>query len=70
MTILERIQALVGTVTAYDGRLCLWANSQPRDIRDVAASLSLPVAEVCDAMPVFERKRNKRVGLDTPEESL
>ena len=60
-TLLERIEAVYGKVTAFDGRLAFWANSVPHDVRDVARRLKADVGDVCDAMPVFEApKRGRR----------
>jgi hypothetical protein len=60
-TLLERIEAVYGKVSAFDGRLCFWANSVPHDVRDVARRLRADVGDVCDAMPVFEApKRGRR----------
>jgi hypothetical protein len=69
MTLLESIQAVVGTVTAFDGRLCCWANARPHDLRDIALRLRVPLGDVADAMPVFERvKRGKKKAEDDTEE--
>jgi|HubBroStandDraft_2_1064218.scaffolds.fasta_scaffold62914_2 hypothetical protein len=60
-TLLERIEAVYGKVSAFDGRLAFWANSVPHDVRDVARRLKADVGDVCDVMPVFEPvKRGRR----------
>jgi hypothetical protein len=68
-TLLERIQAVIGTVTAFDGRLCCWANARPHDLRDIAIRIHADLGDVSDAMPVFERvKRGKKKAEDGTEE--
>jgi hypothetical protein len=75
-TLLERIEAVYGKVTAFDGRLAFWANSVPHDVRDVARRLRADVGDVCDAMPVFEApKRGRRstavaADLDSPDSEV
>jgi hypothetical protein len=66
MTLLERIESLVGTVTAYDGRLCFWANARPNDVRDIAPRVNAHPLDVMACMPVFERVKR---GREKPEAS-
>ena len=42
MTLLERIEALVGQVIAYDGRLAFWTRSDIHDVRDIAPQTGCP----------------------------
>ena len=35
MTILERIESVVGTLQRYDGRYCIWTTTGTHDIRDI-----------------------------------
>jgi hypothetical protein len=70
-TLLERIEAVYGKVTAFDGRLAFWANSVPHDVRDVARRLRADVGDVCDVMPVFEApKRGRRSAAASDEKEL
>ena len=39
MTILERIESVVGTLQRYDGRYCLWTTTGTHDIRDILYKL-------------------------------
>ena len=67
LTLLERIEAVYGKITAFDGRLAFWANSV-NDVRDVARRLRADVGDVCDCMPVFEApKRGRRSAAVTEE---
>jgi hypothetical protein len=69
-TLLERIEAVYGKVTAWDSRSCFWANSVPHDVRDVARRLKADVGDVCDVMPVFEApKRGRRSAAVTEEQT-
>ena len=62
-TLLERIETLIGTVTAYDGRLCLWAGGRPHDLRDVAMRLKTTKDDVADALPTFEKAKRGRANI-------
>ena len=68
MTLLERIEALVGQVIAYDGRLAFWTRSDIHDVRDIAPQLDVHPLDVMAAMPVFERARRGRAKLETESE--
>ena len=68
MTLLERIEALVGQVIAYDGRLAFWTRSDIHDVRDIAPRLDVHPLDVMAAMPVFERARRGRAKLETESE--
>ena len=68
MTLLERIEALVGQVIAYDGRLAFWTRSDIHDVRDIAPRLNVHPLDVMAAMPVFERKRKSKVEDETNPE--
>ena len=68
MTLLERIEALVGQVIAYDGRLAFWTRSDIHDVRDIAPRLNVHPLDVMAAMPVFERTRRGRAKLETEPE--
>ena len=59
MTAMERIEAEVGTVTGWDGKLCLWANGRPRDIRDVLPK-GITLAEAVDALDEFDAEASKQ----------
>jgi len=39
MTILERIESVVGTLQRYDGRYCIWTTTGTHDIRDILYKL-------------------------------
>ena len=60
-SLLERVEAVYGKITAFDGRLAFWTNLGVFDVRDVARRLRADVGDVCDCMPVFEApKRGRR----------
>jgi len=59
MTTMQRIEAEVGTVTGWDGKLCLWANGRPRDIRDVLPK-GITLAEAVDALDEFDAEASKQ----------
>ena len=67
MTLLERIEALVGQVIAYDGRLAFWTRSDIHDVRDIAPRLDVHPLDVMAAMPVIPPTRRGRAKLDEPE---
>jgi hypothetical protein len=56
---MQRIEAEVGTVTGWDGKLCLWANGRPRDIRDVLPK-GMTLAEAVDALDEFDAEASKQ----------
>ena len=58
MTAMERIEAEVGTVTGWDGKLCLWANGRPRDIRDVLPK-GMSLGEAVDALDEYDLEASK-----------
>jgi hypothetical protein len=60
MTLLEQIEALVGTVIAYDGRLAFWTRADVHDVRDIAPRLKAHPLDIMAAMPVFERAKRGR----------
>lgn len=69
-TLLERIEALVGTVIAYDGRLAFWTRDTVHDVRDIAPRLKVHPLDIMAAMPVIERKRGRKsANIDTESES-
>lgn len=59
-TLLERIEELVGTIIAYDGRLAFWTKITVHDVRDIAPRLNVHLSDVMAAMPVFERAKRGR----------
>ena len=67
MTLLERIEALVGQVIAYDGRLAFWTRSDIHDVRDIASRLDVHPLDVMAAMPVIPPTRRGRAKLETGE---
>ena len=61
MTILERIESVVGTLQRYDGRYCIWATTGTYDIRDILYKLrgiSDAMESLCEATEA-ESKRAK-----------
>ena len=63
MTILERIESVVGTLLRYDGRYCLWTTTGTHDIRDIlyklrGVSLADAMESLCEATEE-QHKRNK-----------
>jgi len=63
MTILERIESVVGTLQRYDGRYCIWATTGTHDIRDIlyklrGVSLADAMETLCEATEA-ESKRAK-----------
>ena len=58
MTTMQRIEAEVGTVTGWDGKLCLWANGRPRDIRDVLPK-GMSLGEAVDALDEYDLEASK-----------
>ena len=69
MTLLERIEALVGQVIAYDGRLAFWTRSDIHDVRDIATRLDVHPLDVMAAMPVIPPTRRGRAKLETEPET-
>jgi hypothetical protein len=69
MTLLERIEGLVGRVIAYDGRLAFWTLKDVHDVRDIAPRLKVHPLDVMAAMPVFERAKRGRAKLDSEPET-
>jgi hypothetical protein len=63
-SLLEQIEALVGTVIAYDGRLAFWTRADVHDVRDIAPRLKCHPLDVMAAMPVFERVKRGRAKLE------
>ena len=63
MTILERIESVVGTLQRYDGRYCIWTTTGTHDIRDIlykmrGVSLADAMETLCEATEA-ESKRIK-----------
>ena len=69
MTLLERIEALVGQVIAYAGRLAFWTRSDIHDVRDIAPRLDVHPLDVMAAMPVIPPTRRGRAKLETEPET-
>ena len=67
-TLLDLIESRFGKVTAFDGRLCAWTGSVPRDIRDLAKALKTDSGSVADCMPVFEAPKRGRRSAAVSEE--
>lgn len=61
MTLLKRIEALVGPIRVFDGRYALWTQtSDCHDIRSVAARLDVGADDVTEALEGMTDKRRKR----------
>ena len=63
MTILERIESVVGTLQRYDGRYCIWTTTGTHDVRDIlyklrGVSLADAMETLCEATEA-ESKRAK-----------
>jgi hypothetical protein len=70
MTTLEKIEALYGTVRAFDGRLAFWTVlGNTHDVRDVATRLGLDPGDVVDAMPEFKLVKRGKAHLNGEAES-
>ena len=68
INLLERIEALVGPVIAYDGRLAFWTRADVHDVRDIAPRLKVHPLDVMAAMPFFERVKRGRAKLENESE--
>jgi hypothetical protein len=58
MTTMQRIEAVVGKVTGWDGRLVLWAGGLPRDLRDVLPK-GMSLGEAVDALDEYDLEASK-----------
>ena len=61
MTILERIESVVGTLQRYDGRYCIWTTTGTHDIRDIlykmrGVSLADAMESLCEATEEQHRR--------------
>jgi hypothetical protein len=57
-TVLQRIEAEIGVVTGWDGRLCVWSQGRPRDIRDVLPK-GITLGEAVDALDEYDLEASK-----------
>jgi len=64
---LEKIEALVGQVRAFDGRNCIWATTGVYDVRDIAKRLKASPDAIVEALPEFKPSKRGRVSLETEE---
>ena len=68
MTAIQKIEHLVGTVSAFDGKMCVWALGRPHDLRDILRNVKgLSLAEAQEALeqadagrPPYVRPRKAR----------
>jgi hypothetical protein len=61
MTILERIESVVGTLQRYDGRYCIWATTGTHDIRDVLYKLrGVSLADAMETLREATEAESKR----------
>ena len=58
MTTMQKIEAVVGKVTGWDGRLVLWAGGLPRDLRDVLPK-GMSLGEAVDALDEYDLEASK-----------
>ena len=60
MTILERIESVVGTLQRYDGRYCLWTTTGTHDIRDILYKLrGVSLADAMETLCEATEEQNK-----------
>ena len=60
MTILERIESVVGTLQRYDGRYCMWATTGTYDVRDILYKLrGVSLADAMDTLCETTKEQNK-----------
>jgi len=60
MTIMERIEASAGTVSAYDGKLVVWTSTGVHDIRDVLRTLKgVSLSDAQDALEEQDAEASK-----------
>ena len=64
---LEKIEALVGQVRAFDGRNCIWAATGVYDVRDIAKRLKATPDAIVEALPAFKPSKRGRVSQETEE---
>ena len=64
---LEKIEALVGQVRAFDGRNCIWSATGVYDVRDIARQLKATADAIIEALPEFKPSKRSRVSLETEE---
>jgi len=61
MTILERIESVVGTLQRYDGLYCIWATTGTHDIRDVLYKLrGVSLADAMETLREDTEAESKR----------
>ena len=62
MTILERIESVVGTLQRYDGRYCIWTTTGTHDIRDILYKLrGISLADAIDALCEATEEQHRRI---------
>ena len=62
MTILERIESVVGTLQRYDGRYCIWATTGTHDIRDILYKLrGVSLADAMETLREATEEQHKRI---------
>jgi hypothetical protein len=62
MTILERIESVVGTLQRYDGRYCIWATTGTYDIRDILYKMrGVSLADAMESLRESTEEQHKRI---------
>jgi hypothetical protein len=62
MTILERIESVVGTLQRYDGRYCIWATTGTHDIRDILYKMrGVSLADAMETLREATEEQHKRI---------
>jgi hypothetical protein len=60
MTVIQKIEHLVGKVTSYDGNFCCWALGRPHDLRDILRNVKgLSLAEAQEALEQADAEASK-----------
>ena len=60
MTILERIESVVGTLQRYDGRYCIWTTTGTHDVRDILYKLrGVSLADAMESLCEATEEQNK-----------
>jgi len=60
MTAIQKIEHLVGTVSAFDGKMCVWALGRPHDLRDILRNVKgLSLAEAQEALEQADAEASK-----------
>ena len=62
MTILERIESVVGTLQRYDGRYCIWTTTGTHDIRDILYKMrGVSLADAMESLREATEAESKRI---------